>query len=266
VAPLVESFPLQFTDAAALARSLRGAPTVYNTYWIRFQHGGSTFDRAVANTRVLLEAARDAGVERFVHVSVTNAGEDSPLPYFRGKAAVERAVVESGIPYAIVRPTLIFGPRDVLVNNIAWILRRFPFFVVPGRGDYRLQPVSVEDTATIAVDAAGEAGNVVVDAAGPETYTFEQLVRLVADATGRRARIVHASPLVALALVAVISRLRRDVLLTREELAGLTASLLVSNEPPRGRDSFRDWVLAHGDELGSRYVSELARNYGHAPL
>jgi uncharacterized protein YbjT (DUF2867 family) len=252
----VETAPLQFADRAALVASLRGARRLYNTYWVRFERGETTFDRAVRNSAVLFEAAAEAGVERIVHISVTNPSEDSPLPYFRGKAQVERALAEVGVDHAIVRPTLVFGPRDLLVNNIAWILRRFPVFVVPGDGSGRVQPVSAEDVAAIAVTATGT-----VDAAGPEEYSFGELVRLVGAAIGCRRRLVHAPPRLALALGAVVGAARRDVVLTRDELAGLQASLLVSAEPPRGRDSFREWLERNGPTLGRAYVSELARNF-----
>jgi uncharacterized protein YbjT (DUF2867 family) len=258
----VELAPLQFVDEPALVESLRGAQTLYNTYWIRFERGGSTFDRAVENTRTLFRAARTAGVERVVHLSVTNASEDSPLPYFRGKARCERALSESGVDHAIVRPTLVFGRRDILVNNIAWILRRFPFFLVPGSGRFRVQPVSAEDVAEIAVNATGT-----VDAAGPEVFTFDELVREIAAAIGRRRPLVHGPAAGALALGALVGAVRRDVVLTRDEVDGLAAELLVSDEPPRGGDSFREWLGSHGDELGRRYVSELARNFRpYAPL
>jgi NADH dehydrogenase len=259
----VEAGPLQFADRAALVERLCGARCLYNTYWVRFERGGTTFDRAVRNSALLFAAAAEAGVERIVHVSVTNPSEDSPLPYFRGKAQVERALAGAGPAYAIVRPTLVFGPRDILVNNIAWILRRFPVFVVPGGGSGRVQPVSAEDVAELAVTTA--AGT--VDAAGPEEYSFDDLVRAVGAAIGCRRRLVHAPSRVALALGAVVGAARRDVILTRDELEGLQASLLVSHEPPRGRASFREWLERSGSELGRAYVSELARNFrGHAPL
>jgi uncharacterized protein YbjT (DUF2867 family) len=259
----VETAPLQFADRAALVESLRGARCLYNTYWVRFERGGTTFDRAVRNSALLFEAAADAGVERIVHLSVTNPSEDSPLPYFRGKAQVERALAAAGPAYAIVRPTLVFGSRDILVNNIAWILHRFPVFVVPGDGSGRVQPVSAADVAEIALTTA--AGT--VDAAGPEEYTFDELVRAVGAAIGCRRRLVHAPPRVALALGAVVGAARRDVILTRDELDGLQASLLVSSEPPRGRDSFREWLQRDGASLGRAYVSELARNFRpYAPL
>lgn len=252
---------LQFRDERALRESLAGADTLYNTYWVRFAHGETTFERAVANTRVLLRAAREAGIRRVVHVSVANPALDSPLPYFRGKAEAEAAVRACGLAHAIVRPTLVFGPRDILVNNIAWGVRRTPVFPVAGDGRYRVQPVSVEDVAAICVDVGAADADVVVDAAGPETVSYEELVRLVAAAVRRDVRLAHVPPRVVLALARVAGLLRRDVLLTAEELAGLQAELLVSAQPPLGTAGFRAWVAANGAELGRRYVSELARNF-----
>jgi uncharacterized protein YbjT (DUF2867 family) len=261
LAARIERAELQFRDEEGLRRALDGVDTLFNTYWVRFAHDVTTFGRAVENTRVLVRAARAAGARRVVHVSVTNPSLDSPLPYFRGKAEVERDVAASGLSYAIVRPTLVFGPRDILVNNIAWGLRRSPVFPIADDGSYRVQPVSVEDTARICVDAAGGEENVVLDAAGPDTISYEELVRLVAAAVGSNARLVHWPGRVVLALARVTGAVRRDVLLTPEELAGLQASLLVSDLPPLGRATFGSWVAANGESLGRGYVSELARNF-----
>jgi NADH dehydrogenase len=261
LAARIERAELQFRDEEALRRALDGVDTLFNTYWVRFAHGVTTFARAVENTRVLVRAARAAGARRVVHVSVTNPSLDSPLPYFRGKAEVEQDVAGSGLSYAIVRPTLVFGPRDILVNNIAWGLRRSPVFPIADDGNYRVQPVSVEDTATICVDAAGGEENVVLDAAGPDTISYDELVRLVAVSVGSNARIVHWPARVVLALARATGAVRRDVLLTAEELAGLQASLLVSDLPPLGRARFSSWVAANGQALGRGYVSELARNF-----
>jgi uncharacterized protein YbjT (DUF2867 family) len=261
LAARIERAELQFRDEEALRSALVGVDTLFNTYWVRFAHGATTFDRAVDNTRLLVRAAKSAGARRIVHVSVTNPSLASSLPYFRGKAEVERDVADSGLSYAIVRPTLVFGPRDILVNNIAWGLRRSPVFPIAGDGTYRVQPISVEDTATICADAAVGEENAVLDAAGPETMSYEELVRLVAAAVGSKARVVHWPARLVLALARATGAARRDVLLTAEELAGLRASLLVSDEPPLGRASFRSWVAANGEALGRGYVSELARNF-----
>ena len=257
----VEAVPFSFGDPERLRRDLAGADVLYNTYWIRFEHGGLTFTRAVANTLELWRCARDAGIRRIVHVSVTNASEASPLPYFRNKARLERELPLLARSWAVVRPTWIFGRDDILVNNVAWGLRRLPAFPIAGDGGYRVQPVSVSDVARICIDAARGDEDVLVDAAGPETFTFGDVVHLVRDAVGRRTPIVHVPPRLAVALASVVGATRRDVLLTRDEAVGLMRSLLTSEQPPLGREGFREWLAANAAELGRKYVSELARNY-----
>lgn len=253
--------PLTFDDPAALVRSLRGATTLYNTYWVRFPYGHVTFDTAVANTEVLIRAARDAGVQRIVHVSITRADAGSRLAYFRGKGIVEGAIIRSGLSYAIIRPSVIFGDGDILINNLAWLLRRLPVFAVPGSGEYRLQPVFVEDVAEIAVGAAQEGSNVILDAVGPEAYTFRELVLLLADTVGSRARIIRVGPGLALFLSRLAGWAVGDVILTRDELDGLMQSLLVSDLPPLGRTSLRQWLAENAGSVGARYASELNRHY-----
>jgi NADH dehydrogenase len=240
---------------------LRGATTLYNTYWVRFPHGEVSYDRAIRNSETLFAAAVDAGVERVVHISISNADESSPLPYFRGKGLLERRLRESGLCHAIVRPTVVFGREDILINNIAWLLRRLPVFVVPAEGRYRLQPVYVEDLAQLCVDAGSSRDDVTFDAVGPEVYAFDTLVRTIRSAIGARAAIVHAPTRLALVLGDVVGRFVRDVLVTREELVGLMADTLVSNDPPTAATSFSEWLHEHADELGRGYSSELARHY-----
>src|SRR6266545_4275737 len=181
--------PFRFDEPTAMRAALRDVRVLYNTYWTRFDHGASTFARAVANSRALFRAAADAGVERVVHVSITNPTSDSPLPYFRGKAETEAALRETGLSCAILRPAVFFGGRDVLVNNIAWLLRRLPVFGV-ATGGYRLQPIHVEDFARLALAHGEGRTDVVVDAVGPEALGFDELVRLVRRAVGSRALVV----------------------------------------------------------------------------
>lgn len=257
----VEVAPLNFADQAGLIKSLAGADTLYNTYWVRFPYRGVTFDDAVANSRRLFEAARAAGVRRVVHISIVNPSPDSPLPYFQGKARVEEALLASGLPYAIVRPTVVFGPEDILFNNIAWMLRRFPVFGIPGDGSYRLQPVFVDDVARIAVEAGRREGNLIVEAAGPEIYTFKGLVRLMAEKVGSRARLVHVPPGVALLAAGLIGRLVGDVVLTRDELSGLMANLLVASGPATGEVTFSRWLGENAHRVGLAYASEVRRHY-----
>ena len=253
--------PFAFEDPAGLTESLRGASVLYNTYWVRFDRGGESYDRAVANTRALIAAAEEAGVGRVVHISITNPSEDSVFPYFRGKAMLEREIRAATFSHAILRPAVIFGPEDILINNIAWIVRRFPFFVVPGTGDYRLQPIFVEDLADLAVDAARREDDFTVDAVGPEIFAFEQLVSLIGCSVGRRPRIVHASPLVVYALTSLLGRLVDDVVLTRDEIQGLSQNLLVSSGAPTASTKLSDCLRANAATVGKTYASELARHY-----
>jgi NADH dehydrogenase len=256
-----EVAPLQFTDRDALVESLRGADVLYNTYWVRFQHGRVRFGEAVANTRILVGAARDAGVRKVVHISVSNPAEDSPLDYYAGKARAEKAVRESGLAWAIVRPTLIFGQGDILINNIAWLLRRLPIFGIPGRGDYRVQPVAGEDVAEIATWAAEQTDNVTVDAAGPDIVYYSEMVESIAIAVGRHPRFVYMSPRTSLRAARLIGRLVNDVMLNEPELEGLMQELLVSKDRPRGTRRLDNWLLTNADTVGMKYASELDRHW-----
>lgn len=261
----VAAFPLDFADFDGLVDSLQGVEVLYNTYWVRFARGGLDHARATANLQTLIRAAARAGVGRIVHISITNAAADSPLPYFRGKALVEaalrRAGDESGLCYSIIRPTVVFGREDILINNIAWFLRRFPLFPIGGDGQYPVQPVYVDDVAQLAVASADADGSAALDAVGPEQFTFDELALLIADAVGSRARLLHLPPGMTLAAARLAGLLVRDVTLTRDELDGLMAGHLVSANPPTGAAKFSDWLRENGETLGRRYASELARHY-----
>jgi len=257
----VEVAPFSFENRPELVRNLRGAAAVYNTYWVRFGRGRVSYNLAVENTKTLIRAAIEAGVKRFVHVSITNPSESSPLPYFRGKAIVERILAESGLSYAILRPAVLFGKEDILINNIAWLLRRFPVFGIFGSGEYRVQPVYVGDLAALAVETAKRSDKVVLDAVGPQSYTYNEMVRLIGRHIGRKVRIVHVAPTLGLLLSCVLGWLIGDVIVTRDEIKGLMANLLVSDKPPTCPTRFSQWLERHGSELGMDYHSELARHY-----
>jgi NADH dehydrogenase len=258
----VQALPYRFDDPVALERSLEGITTLYNSYWVRFERGGTTFAGAIANSRALFEAAGRAGVARIVHISIANPSIDSPLPYYRGKALVEQALAESGVSYAIVRPTFLFGGgRDILANNIAWILRRMPVFVLPGDGRYPVQPIHVDDLARICLEASHRRSGAIVDAAGPDTMSFEELVRAIRAAVGRRTPILHAPPVAMAALARALGLVVRDVVLTPDEIRGLTAGLLVSHQPALGHISVMQWLRENGQALGRAYANELGRHF-----
>jgi NADH dehydrogenase len=256
----VEVRAFAFDDPARLRDALGGVKVLYNTYWVRFAHGTTSHARAVEHSRRLFRAAADAGVERVVHVSITNPSLDSPLPYFKGKAEVEEALAASGLSHAVLRPAVFFGGRDVLINNIAWLLRRLPAFGVV-RGSYGLQPIHVDDLAALAVAQGESRATVTLDAVGPEALGFTELVGLVRRAVGSRARVVAVPPWLLLAASRLLRPVVGDVVLTADEVAGLTSNLLVSRGPATGTTRFTEWLAAHAAELGREWANELVRHF-----
>ena len=255
----VQAHRFHFEDPDALVASLRGVRTLYNTYWVRFNHRGFRHADAVANTLALFSAAQRAAVERVVHVSITNPSEESPFEYFRGKARLERALRESGLSYAILRPAVLFGGNDILINNIAWLLRVLPVFAVFGDGRYRLQPIHVDDLARLAVEQGSEGENVVIDAIGPETFRYRELVEMLGAAIGCRRPIFSAPVPVGRVVAGIAGWWLKDVVITRDEIEGLMADLLCVESPPAGTVRLSEWARRHADQLGRRYASELKR-------
>jgi NADH dehydrogenase len=259
---------LDFADPAGLTNDLAGAHTLYCTYWVRFPHGAATRESAVANSKLLFDAAARAGIERIVYVSILHADTASPYPYFSGKGQVEAHLAASGVPYAIARPAILFGSSaasgtagSVLVNNIAWLLRHLPAFGIGDGGGYRVRPVHVDDLARLCVDLGGRAGNVTIDAVGPDAPTFRELVTAIRSATGSRSLLVPAPGWLIPPLSAVLGAALRDVLLTKEEYQAMAAGLATSDAPQAGQSSLMDWIADHGHELGRTYANELDRHY-----
>jgi NADH dehydrogenase len=257
----VEVRPLDFADPAGLTESLRGANTLYNTYWVRFARGRVDHEAAVANSRVLFEAAARAGIQRVVHISITNPSLDSPYPYFRGKAQVEQSLADTGVPCAIARPAILFGGDGVLINNIAWLLRRVPVFAVGGRGDYRVRGIHIDDLARLCVKLGAGRETVTVDAVGPQSLTFRELVDAVRAAVGSRALVVNVPGPVVLALSRALGTALRDTLLTADEYQAMADGLADSAAPATGDTVFTEWVAKHGAELGRNYANELDRHF-----
>ncbi len=255
--------PFDFDDPVGLVSALEGTTTLYNTYWVRFAHDLTDHDLAVENSRILFRAARDAGVQRIVHVSITHPSVDSPFPYFRGKALVERFLVEGEVPYAILRPAILFGGDGVLLNNIAWLLRHLPVFAVGGRGEYRVRGIHVDDLARLCIEKGAEHADSVSDAVGPERPTFLELVTTIRDVVGSRARIVHMPGAAVPLLARLLGIALRDVLLTGDEYRAMAAGLADTDGPATGPAALSDWLAAHGSVLGIRYANELDRHFSH---
>jgi NADH dehydrogenase len=257
----VRSAPLGFDDPVGLAQNLAGVDTLYNTFWIRFERGPITYAWAVERSLVLFAAAAEAGVRRIVHISVINAAHDAPTAYFRAKATVEDALIAAGISYAIVRPTVTFGPGDILLNNLAWTLRRLPVFGIPGDGRYPIQPVHIDDIADLAVRAGAVDGPMIVDAAGPDTYTFREFVALVREAIRSRALVVPMPVEAALLAARLIGVAVRDEVLRRDEVTELEAGLMRSAAAPTGSIRLAGWLAANAESLGRHWSSELDRHF-----
>ncbi|MEN6407801.1 MAG: NAD-dependent epimerase/dehydratase family protein [Thermoguttaceae bacterium] len=255
----VRTMPFHFDAPDALTDQLRGVETLYNTYWIRFNHPSSPQADAVHNTLVLFEAARRAGVQRIVHISITNPSENSPLPYFRNKAILEKALIDSGVSYAILRPAVLFGEEDVLVNNIAWMLRHLPVFGIFGDGRYRLRPIHVDDLASLAVEQGRSRDNVTLNAVGPDRFTYRELVRTISRAIGHWRPMTPVPPWFGLAAAWLLGRWMGDIVVTRDEIEGLMSNLLDVDGPPTGVTSLMEWAKQHADQLGRHYANELAR-------
>jgi uncharacterized protein YbjT (DUF2867 family) len=255
----IEVRPLDFTAGAALRHSLAGVDTLYNTYWVRFPHGGSTFEAAVENSRVLFTAAAEAGVRRIVHLSITHPDIDSPYPYFRGKALVEHELLSTGISHAIVRPAFFFGRGGVLINNIAWMARRLPVLAVGDGGRYRLRGIHVDDLATLCADLGGQDSNACVDAVGPDRMSFRSLVEQVRDAVGSRAPIVSLPGWALTSLTSVMGFALRDRILTSDEYHAMADGLADSDAPASGQTRLTDWLTSNAEHLGRRYANDTRR-------
>lgn len=257
----VETRPLDFDDPENLVEALRGASVFYNTYWVRFNYPGFSYSQALANTRKLFAAARRAGVGHIVHLSITNPSEDSPFEYFRDKAIAEKELVATGVTHAILRPTVLFGKEGILINNIAWMLRRFPVFGIFGDGSYKLQPIHVDDLARLALDKGRERGASITNAIGPETFTFRELVEIIGRAIGKPRPIISVPPGIGYRIARRVGDLVDDVLLTRDEIDELMANLLYVDDQPAGSIPLSRWLRENGETLGRHYASELARRH-----
>jgi len=256
----MKAFRYNFSRPAELEKSLRGVDVLINNYWVRFDKPPQfTFAQALANSKVLFDAAKRANVRRIIHISITNPDRESTLPYFRGKAEMEEHLKSTGISYAILRPAVLFGKEDILINNIAWALRYLPVFGIYGDGRYRLQPIYVDDLAAAVVERlTGETAET-IDAIGPETFRYREMVEMISREIDSQSLIVPMSPMLAYQSVRVLEWLVGDVITTWDEVKGLMGERLYVDSPPLGLTKLSDWVRASRQQLGRRYTSEMRR-------
>ena len=264
----VEVHPLDFDDHAALVESLRGAEVLYNTYWVRYNHRRRNFEHeiAVENSKRLFKAAVEAGVERIVHFSVAHPHKAPDWTYFCGKVEVEKHLNDSEYCFAILRPTVLFGGhRNVLINNIAWMLRKFPIFGVFGMGNYPIQPVHVKDVARVAVEQGESRENVTIDVTGPETFRYKEYIGVMAKSMSLRRIILPMPPFVGWLFGKFLGLLLQDLVITRAEIKGLRRGLMASDEDPLGQLKFSEWIAEHGKDFGKRYQNDLKERKYRSP-
>ncbi|WP_347273216.1 NAD-dependent epimerase/dehydratase family protein [Candidatus Kuenenia sp.] len=255
----VKAYPFNFDKPEKLTESLSGVSVLYNTYWVRFNYKTFGYSTAIQNTFALFEAAKKAGVKRIVHTSITNPSESSPYEYFRDKAIIEKNLIESGISYAILRPAVLFGKEGILINNIAWALRKFPYFSIFGDGNYRLQPIYVDDFAKLAAEQGEKSENTIINAIGPETFSYRELIEEIGSIIGKKRPFISVPPAFGYFFALIIGKFVHDVMLTKDEIKGLMDNLLYVDAPPAGKTKLTEWVRENADILGSHYESELAR-------
>ncbi len=255
----IKKFPLSFNNKEKLVESLRGVDVLYNTYWVRFNHKNFTYADAVKNTKILFDAAKKADVKKIVHVSITNPSEDSELEYFKGKAELEKELKQTGIRYSIVRPAVFFGGSDILINNIAWSLRYLPVSGYFGKGEYKIRPVHIKDFAKIVVNEGNGSLSRTVNAVGPESYTYKDLLKMISEKIGTKRSFISIPPVIGFITGYLIGLYKRDVFITWDEIKGLMQGLLYTNSDATGSTKLSEWVDINKENLGKHYESELVK-------
>jgi len=194
----VEFVSADVTNRDSLKPALAGASAVvsavqFDGYPIENPRRGLTFERVdYGGTVALLDAAKNAGVSHFIYISGAAADENSSQSGFRAKGRAERAIRESGIGYTIFRPSLVYGAGDRVMNMLVNALSISPVMPVPGTGQQKVQPVLVDDVAAcVALALGGRGRNGAFDVGGPARMTFDDLIRLVMEITGRHRLIIH---------------------------------------------------------------------------
>ena len=167
--------------------------------------------------------------------------------------------MDSGIPCSILRPGVLFGKEDILINNIAWAVRHIPLAIVFGDGECKLQPIHVDDLAALAVQQGKETGNSIINAIGSETFTYRELLITVAEIIGKRRPVVSVPPAIGHLTGWIAGQFLSDVLITRDEIKGLMDNLLYVDSPPTGKTKLTDWAKENADSLGWTYSNELTR-------
>jgi len=225
----VEFVRADIGQPASLKDALRGANTIvdaiqFDGYPVENPRRGLTFERIdYSGVVTLIDAANQAGVDQFIYISGAAADEDSTHPGFRAKGRAERAIRESGLTWTIFRPSLVYGPEDKVVNGLARALRFAPVFGVPGTGRQKVQPVLVDDLAAcVMLAVSGRGRNATYEIGGPDLMTFDEMMRIIMDASGHRRPLFHIPEGVMRGVAGLLEKLPKP-LLSRDAVTFVTA-------------------------------------------
>lgn len=256
-------FPLDFNNEEGLVNSLKGTNILYVTYWVRFAYKSKDLvffhSQGEENTKKLFDAAKKAGVGKIVYISISNPDENSPYEYFYRKARIEKYLINSGVPYAILRPCILFGNEDILFNNIAWAIRKFPLFPVFKEKECKIQPIFVEDLAALAIESAQKKENILMDACGPEIFHYRDLAKTIRKILNKKCLIFTLPRSWIYSAGKIISMITSDQILTRDEINALCDGLLYSRNPPLAPKRFTKWLNENRKTFGTRYANETKR-------
>ncbi len=208
-------------DPAALDRHFVRADAVVHLVGIIVERKGHTYEKVhVEGTRNVVEAAKRAGVKRFLHMSALGARLGAPTRYWQTKAEAEEIVKASGLDWTIFRPSIIYGEGDDFVNRFAGLARALPFMPVIGSGKTRLQPIWVEDVATAFASALGnpETHGKSYDLGGPKPLSILEILDIVMRQIGKKRPKMHIpAPLMALQ-AGLLEKLLKNPPVTREQI------------------------------------------------
>jgi NADH dehydrogenase len=195
----VEARVADVRDGGALRDAMNGIDVVINAVQfpgspIENRRKGWTFEEIdLKGTRHQVDAAREAGVRRFVYVSGVGAAKDSEKHWYRYKWEAEKYVQDCMPEWVIVRPTWVFGPDDVSLNRFLGFAKTLPFVPMFGDGKQSMQPVFIDDVGRVLADAATgpEAANQVFELGGPEVMSMNDVVRTALDVQGKKKSLLH---------------------------------------------------------------------------
>lgn len=226
----------ELAETDILTEAMRECDAVVHLVGILTEHGNATFQRVhVQGTEQVLAAMRQAGVTRLLHMSALGAGPKQPTAYFRSKWQAEELVRAAGIAYTIFRPALIFGPGDGFLSVLIRQVRRLPIVPVVGTGTYPFAPISIHAVCAAYLHALAHPQATLaktVELCGPEVYSYEEILRLIAAHYAITKLRVHIPLWVMRLGIATAQALHLPTPITRDQLTMLLLGSVCDDQSP----------------------------------